>query len=83
MKLVINISHNLFESLVKGYDLSKLGEKELRKSVSHGKSFSTTLDQIRAEIMAIGHWRTKGELPNGYLVQVIDIIDKYKTESEE
>lgn len=41
------------------------------------------LDKIRAEIMAIGNWTTKGELPNGYLVKVLEIIDKYKAESED
>ena len=46
------------------------------------KGEADALKDVRAEIMAIGHWRTKGELPNGYLVQVIDIIDKYKAESE-
>jgi hypothetical protein len=41
------------------------------------------LDKIRAEIMAIGNWNTKSELPNGDLEKVLDIIDKYKAESEE
>lgn len=41
------------------------------------------LDKIRAEIMAMGNWTTKGELPNGYLVKVLEIIDKYRAESEE
>ena len=35
------------------------------------------LKNIRAEIMAIGNWRKKSELPNGYLVQAIEIIDKH------
>jgi hypothetical protein len=41
------------------------------------------LDKIRAEIMAIGNWNTKSELPNGDLEKVLDIIDKYKAESED
>lgn len=36
MKLVIDISHNLYESLIKGYELSKLGEREMRKAIQHG-----------------------------------------------
>lgn len=40
------------------------------------------LDKIRAEIMDIGNWSTKSELPNGYLIKVLEIIDKYKAESE-
>ena len=36
MKVVIDISHNLFESLVKGYDLSELGHHELYKAVQNG-----------------------------------------------
>lgn len=40
------------------------------------------LDKVRAEIMAIGNWSTKSELPNGYLIEVLEIIDKYKAESE-
>ena len=38
MQLVIDISHNLFESLIKGYELSKLGESEMRKAIQHGTS---------------------------------------------
>ena len=36
MKLVIDLSHNLYESLIKGYELSKLGEREMRKAIQHG-----------------------------------------------
>ena len=36
MKLVIDVSHNLYESLIKGYELSKLGEREMRKAIQHG-----------------------------------------------
>lgn len=35
------------------------------------------LKNIRAEIMSIGNWRRKSEIPNGYLVQAIEIIDKH------
>jgi hypothetical protein len=41
------------------------------------------LDKIKSEIMAIGNWNTKSELPNGDLEKVLDIIDKYKAESED
>ena len=77
MKLVIDISHNLFESLVKGYDLSELGEKELRKSITHGKSFSTMLDKIKTEFILL--------YPKNYfsLDKVFEIIGKYKTEGGE
>jgi len=36
MQIVIDISHNLYESLIKGYELSKLGEREMRKAIQHG-----------------------------------------------
>ena len=36
MQIVINISHNLYESIVKDYALSKLGEHELYKAVQKG-----------------------------------------------
>ena len=35
------------------------------------------LKNIRAEIMSIGNWRRKSEIPNGYLVQAIEILDKH------
>ena len=36
MQIVINISHNLYESVLKGYDLSELGHHELYKAVQKG-----------------------------------------------
>ena len=36
MQVIIDISHNLYESVVKDYALSKLGEHELYKAVQKG-----------------------------------------------
>ena len=36
MQIVINISHNLYESIIKDYDLSKLGDYELYKAIKNG-----------------------------------------------
>lgn len=36
MQIAINISHNLYESIMKGYVLSKFGEYELYKAVQDG-----------------------------------------------
>lgn len=52
---------------------------DIQSAYDCGKS---VLDKIRAEIMAIGNWTTKSELPNEYLVKVLEIIDKYR-ESED
>lgn len=39
------------------------------------------LQKIKADIMAIGNWRRKSEIPNAYLVQAIEIIEKYQEEA--
>jgi hypothetical protein len=57
------------------------GDCEIIKKYEEPKA--DVLDKIRAEIMAIGNWNTKSELPNGDLEKVLDIIDKYKAESED
>ena len=36
MQIAINISHNLYESIMKDYALSKLGEHELYKAIRNG-----------------------------------------------
>ena len=36
MQIVINISHNLYESIIKDYALSKLGDHELYKAAQKG-----------------------------------------------
>lgn len=36
MQIVIEIPHNLYESVIKGYALSDLGNSELYKAVQHG-----------------------------------------------
>jgi hypothetical protein len=59
-----------------------MNEEELIKAL-YDKGRADVLDKIRSEIMAIGNWNTKSELPNGDLVKVLDIIDKYKAESED
>lgn len=44
MQVVINISHNLYESIIKDYDLSELGRHELYKAVQKGKPLPATKD---------------------------------------
>ena len=66
--LLIKISNNLYESIIKGADLSNLGWIELYESVQHGKDTST-YEALNSEIERLTH-------------DVLTILDKYKAESE-
>ena len=68
----------------KFYEISGVAicEKSFKKMKRLDDEINAVLDKIRAEIMAIGNWSTKSELPNGYLVKVLEIIDKYKGSEE-
>ena len=40
----------------------------------------TELEKIKTEIMSIGNWRDTSEVPNGYVVECLEIIDKHISE---
>ena len=100
MQVAINISHNLYESIIKNYDLSKLGEHELYKAVQNGTPLpeceqEPILDKIREEITELGGTYVirdnaiyAEKIPKYErlwyvrLGEVIDILDKYRAESE-
>ena len=55
MQIAINISHNLYESVLKGYDLSELGHHELYKAVQNGKPLEA-LEQKPKETVDNSAW---------------------------
>jgi len=58
-------------------DTDAIKAKYVRQWITDLPSVTPALSEIRAEIMAIGNWRRKSEIPNGYLVQAIEIIDRH------
>ena len=48
--------------------------KPLRKEVD---SDIKELEKIKAEIMSIGNWREITEVPNGYVVECLNIVDNH------
>ena len=65
-------------------DCQRVHDRERQKernAEKQKKIVGAALSEVRTEIMAIGNWRTKGEIPNAYLVQAIEIIDKHISES--
>ena len=52
-------------------------KQKMRNAERQSRIINSALSEIKAEIMAIGNWRTKSEIPNGYLVQAIEILDKH------
>lgn len=75
MKLIIDIDEEIYKSIKIGMrnrdDMAKIGE-----AIEDG----IPLDKIRAEIMSL----TNGDTPERiWNVDVLEILDKYKGESEE
>ena len=48
-----------------------------REAVKDLPSATPALSEIKDEIMAIGNWRRKSEIPNAYLVQAIEILERH------
>ena len=84
--LLISISNNLFEYMVKGADLSKLGWIELYKSVQHGKDPST-YEPLNTEIERLKHALSESEAKCKELEEenkrLNECIDNAKAEIEE
>lgn len=87
MQIVIDIDENLYTRL---FDNGKTNVIDMRRACVAIRK-GTPLDKIRAEIeeldgkYVIGDYATYGEYSPKYvqLMEVLQIIDKYKEESEE
>lgn len=47
------------------------------------KKITEELEKIKTEIMGIGNWREINEVPNGYVVECLNIVDKHISDMKE
>lgn len=81
MKLIIDIPKDVYKRTVFYREFRDLNDcVTTLKALENGTPLEEELKKIKAEIMSIGNWREIYEVPNGYVVECLNIIDKHITE---
>jgi len=81
MKYIIDIPEEVYKRIIFYKEFHDLSDCVTTiKAIENGTPLEEELEKIKAEIMSIGNWREIYEVPNGYVVECLNIIDKHIAE---